>query len=405
MRGSFDYSICLNELMKKLLTAPVRMNLSDTQNQYYQQILQQVAHLSLNFMAVKVEHHPENFIEWCKEFYRICRQDLNLELLDEHQFKPLKKIEDTLTQAISVDQIKLSRVMPWPVFVGFIEQNSSRHGLNERKALLAYLQTKLSTPFDELIKEDRLALIGKHTNKHDPSIYQFDVEWFGATKANKSFMSLVNEQPKAIATLISIIPIEGDITEQIYFDFVEKYIALYSQFLPNEKIAFIPATRLLAMIRPDQFVSLTNAKLDVLCNGLGIAKIANQGPKAFFDYWHDVIITMRNSPWWAHGQPEDENEQAIWAYRAALLDLFIFVEEDHATHSNFVKLRDKPKKATGKQTATKRTKASAEQLVDQALQDESIPEFIKGMRDSIIKSVQAGKSVDDSISLMKAIFS
>ncbi|QOL25325.1 hypothetical protein LP316_13640 [Thalassotalea sp. LPB0316] len=391
--------------MKKLLTAPVQMNLSESQNQYYQQILQHIAQLSLNFMAVKVHTYPEKFLDWCIELHRICQQDLNLALLDDHQFKPLKKIEDTLVQAISVDQIKLSRVMPWPVFAAFIDQNSQRHGLAERIALLDYLQTKKDIAFDQLIEEDKLALIGKHSAKHDPSIYPFDVEWFASTKAAKPFISLVNTQPQAIAQLLATIPATGEVSEQAYFDFVEQYIALFTKYLPNEKIAFMPATRLLAMLRPDQFVALTNAKVDMICQGLGVSKIRSQAPLAFIDYWHEIISTIRTSPWYNQALPEASNEQAIWPYRVALLDMFLFVEEDHASKSNYLKLRDKPAKTSNKTTAVKRTKASAEQLVDHALQDESTPEFIKGMRDSIIKSVQAGKSVDDSINLMKAIFS
>ena len=108
-------------------------------------------------MAVKVEHYPENFLDWCKEFHRICQEDLNLELLDEHQFKPLKKLEETLVQTISINQLKLARVMPWPVFLGFVEENATRHGLNERLALLKHLAALDVSQFDQWIEEDQLA--------------------------------------------------------------------------------------------------------------------------------------------------------------------------------------------------------------------------------------------------------
>ncbi|WP_284208056.1 hypothetical protein [Thalassotalea eurytherma] len=391
--------------MKKLLTSPVQMNLTDTQNQYYQQVLKYVAELSLNFMAVKVVTYPENFLDWCQEFHRICQEDLNLALLDDHQFKPLKKLEDTLVQAISVIQIKLSRVMPWPIFNAFIEQNATRHALQERLGLLAYLKRKLETPYSEWIEEDRLAFIGKHTAKHDPSVYTFDVEWFGATKGAKSFVKLFNEQSHDVCQLLELIPNNGPVSENQYFAFVEAYKALFTQHLPDEKIPFMPATRLLGMLRPDQFVVLTNAKLDSICQGLGVTKISQQVDRAFAEYWHEMIATIRQNTWWQQARPENETEIILWENRAILLDMFCYADENIASQSNYLKLLNKPTKTTSRSTTTKRTKASAEQLVDQALENDDTPDFVKGMRDSIIKSVQAGKSVTDAINLMKAIFS
>ena len=405
MRAYFEYLTAKTYLMKRLLTSPVKMNLTDTQNQYYQQVLKYVTELSLNFMAVKVVTYPESFLDWCQELHRICREDLNLSLLDEHQFKPLKKLEETLVQAISVSQLKLSRVMPWPIFTAFIEQNGTRHALQERLGLLTYLKQKMETQYTDWIEEDRLAFLGKHTAKHDPSVYTFDVEWFGSTKGAKAFVKLFNEQPHDVYQLMQLIPSDGLINESQYFTFVDAYKAIFTQYLPDEKIPFMPATRLLGLLRPDQFLVLTNAKLDSLCQGLGISKLSQQVDHAFAAYWHEMIATIRQTTWWQQTRPTDEAEIKLWENRTILIDMFIYVDENIASQSNYLKLLNKPTKATSRSTTPKRTKASAEQLVDQALENDDMPDFVKGMRESIIKSVQAGKSVTDAINLMKAIFS
>jgi hypothetical protein len=57
-----------------------------------------------------------------------------------------------------------------------------------------------------------------------------------------------------------------------------------------------------------------------------------------------------------------------------------------------------------KATPKKRSKESAEVLVDRALTSEDLPEYMQGKRDSIVIQVKNGKSVEQAIGLMRAIF-
>jgi hypothetical protein len=98
---------------------------------------------------------------------------------------------------------------------------------------------------------------------------------------------------------------------------------------------------------------------------------------------------------------------AIWNNRAVLIDLFLFADVDLAENSNFIRLRDKVRnKAMTKSKATpkKRSKESAEVLVDRALTSDDLPEYMQGKRDSIVIQVKNGKSVEQAIGLMRAIF-
>ena len=100
-------------------------------------------------------------------------------------------------------------------------------------------------------------------------------------------------------------------------------------------------------------------------------------------------------------------ELAIWNNRAVLIDLFLFADVDLAENSNFIRLRDKVRNKAmtkSKTTPKKRSKESAEVLVDRALTSEDLPEYMQGKRDSIVIQVKNGKSVEQAIGLMRAIF-
>mgnify|MGYP000496750737 FL=1 len=159
------------------------------------------------------------------------------------------------------------------------------------------------------------------------------------------------------------------------------------------------------MRRPDQFIALTNAKIDILCQGLSIAKFNGFN---FNAYWQDMIGTLRTFAWWNTAQPTDEADLKVWNARAVLIDLFIYADESLAQGSNYLKLRDKTLKNKGRagsgSVARKRSKESAEMLVDRALAADDIPEYLLGKRDSIINGVKDGKSVEHVIGLMRAIF-
>lgn len=392
--------------MRKLLSSPVKMALSDAENNTYQNALKHVSEISLNLMATKVQNRPEDFLGWCTELLRLCRKDLNVDLLEAEQHKPFKKLQEILELGASVSQLKMARIAPWPIFVGFIEQQSQLHALEERLSLLSHINLCKETPLAEMSENDRLAFAGKHTNNHTPAIYTFDCEWFASTKGAKLFHMLLDTAPQKFDDALSFIPLTGDVTPSQYQDFVKAYRNIFSSYTiekPNgEKAPLAPATRLLAMRRPDQFIALTASKIDALCQGLSIPKFNNFD---FESYWQDMIGTIRTFAWWHQPEPTDERELQLWKVRSLLVDLFLFADEDAAFGSNFLRLRDKgASKSAYKSSYRPRTKLSPEELVDNALAQEGIPEYVQGKRESIIKEVKNGKSVDHVIGLMRAIF-
>jgi hypothetical protein len=383
------------------------MALSDAENSIYQKSLTYIADLSLNLMAVKVDNHPTDFLSWCTELLSLCHQGINRDLLELNQFKPLEKLEKLLANGISVSQLKMLRIAPWPIFLSFIEQQTENHALDERLKLLDYMSKLNVCGLGEMSDNDRLAYAGKHTSNHDHMIYKFDVEWFASTKVAKVFHSLLSEQTEQFEQALSYIPLSGEVSAEHYRNFTCAYKAIFTNFTENkssgEKPPLAPATRLLAMRRPDQFVALTNAKLEVICQGLGLIKFTGFD---FENYWHELIVTIRTCPWWHQEQPTSEFEFKIWQSRAILIDLFLFADKDLAYNSNFLRLRDKALNKPRKLNPSTRTssKLTVEQRVDAALAADDTPEYLKGKRDSIISSVKQGKTVEQVINLMKAIF-
>ena len=406
--------------MKNLLSSPVKMSLSATENQIYQNALKYVTPLSLNLMAVKVEHRPDDFAGWCGEVIRLCREDLNRELLDEEQFAPLKKLQEILEAGFTVGQCKMARTAPWPIFVNFIEQQDTLHALDERLRLMSYIDNIRQQPLADLTIEDRLAFAGKHTSKHDHLTYDFDIEWFASTKAAKVFHVLLEQSPEKIDAALAHIPLTGDVNYEEYQKFVTDFQQIFNDYSQENsvksKAPLAAATRLLAMRRPDQFIALNNNKIEVLCKGLSISKFTNTD---FSSYWDDMIGALRTSPWWSQAEPEVSVEEsteesgtvnrelALWNNRAVLIDLFLFADADLSQNSNYIRARDKAlnkKPAKPRATSKSRSKESAEVQVDKALTAEDLPVYMINKRDSLISQVKAGKSPEQAIALMRAIF-
>ncbi|TMS81182.1 hypothetical protein [Pseudoalteromonas sp. S554] len=386
--------------MKKLLISPSKMTLGEQENQIYQNILKQSSELSLNLMAVKVENHPDDFLPWCYELLNASRDRINYDLLEPQQLPVLKKLHDQLISAISFLQVKTLRVAPWPVVSVFIEQHKDVIALDEQLRLASYVKSIREQSLKDMIPEDLLAFTGKHMASLDPSTYDFDVEWFASTKSAKVFHQLIGDLPGAFDDALANIPLEGDITHYEYQQFVAAYSKIFTD--SSEKPTLAPATRLLAMRRPDIFTPITNSRLDALCAALAVTKLKNSD---FERYWQDIVKGIQAMSWYKMANASNELEEQLVSIKALIPCFFYYADNKTPDSSNYIKLLNKPKRSTTKTGKTQRRgKESAEILVDRALAADDIPEHIRSKRDSIISEVQKGRSVNETISLMRTIF-
>ncbi|MBQ4800111.1 hypothetical protein J8L73_13355 [Pseudoalteromonas sp. MMG006] len=386
--------------MKKLLISPSKMALGEQESQIYQNILKQASELSLNLMAVKVENHPEDFLGWCYELLSASKDRINYDLLETPQLPILKKLHDQLISAISFLQVKTLRVAPWPVVSMFVEQHKELIALEEQLRLTNYISSIRQQSLKEMIPEDLLTFSGKHTSALDPSTYNFDVEWFASTKSAKGFHQMLADLPGAFDDALSHIPLEGDVEQNDYQQFVVAYLNAFNA--TDEKPTLAPATRLLAMRRPDVFTPISNSRLDALCGALGITKLNNRD---FERYWQDIVQSIHAMSWFKMASGSNELETQLVGIKALLPCFFYYADKSTADNSNYIKLLSKPKRSTSTTGKTQRRgKESAEILVDRALAADDIPEHIRTKRDSIISEVQKGRGVNETISLMRTIF-
>ena len=387
--------------MKKLLISPSKMALGEQESQIYQNILKQASELSLNLMAVKVENHPEDFLAWCYELLTASRDRINYDLLEKSQLPILKKLHDQLTSAISFLQLKTLRVAPWPVVNMFVEQHKEVVALDEQLRLINYIANIREQSLKDMIPEDLLTFTGKHTSVLEPSTYNFDVEWFASTKSAKGFHQMLADLPALFDEALAHIPLAGEVTEADYQQFVVSYLHAFNA--SDEKPTLAPATRLLAMRRPDVFTPINNTRLDSLCSALGITKLNNRD---FERYWQDIVQAIHSMSWFKMANGSTELEQQLAAIKALLPCFFYYADKNTPENSNYIKLLNKPKRSSSSAGAKKvrRGKESAEILVDRALADDDIPEHIRAKRDSIISEVEKGRGVAETISLMRTIF-
>ncbi|MFY8329153.1 hypothetical protein [Pseudoalteromonas sp. ZZD1] len=386
--------------MKKLLISPSKMALGEQESQIYQNILKQASEISLNLMAVKIENHPEDFLGWCYELLSASKDRINYDLLEANQLPILKKLHDLLISAISFLQLKTLRVAPWPVVSMFVDQHKELIALDEQLRLTNYIANLREQPLKEMIPEDLLTFCGKHTAALDPSTYNFDVEWFCSTKSAKGFHQMMADLPGLFDDALVNIPLEGEVSEADYQQFVVGYLLAFNG--SDEKPTLAPATRLLAMRRPDIFTPINNTRLDALCSALGITKLNNRD---FERYWQDIVQTIHAMSWFKMATGSNELEQQLVSIKALLPCLFYYADKSTADSSNYIKLLNKPKRSTSTSTkSVRRGKESAEILVDRALSSDEIPEHIRAKRDSIISEVQKGRGVNETISLMRTIF-
>ena len=78
------------------------------------------------------------------------------------------------------------------------------------------------------------------------------------------------------------------------------------------------ATRLLALARPECYVSLNGASRD------GLAKCSDLAPTTLDRRYDKLLEWVHGSTWYGAPRPSDSREGEIWDYRAALVDAFVY---------------------------------------------------------------------------------
>lgn len=205
--------------------------------------------------------------------------------------------------------------MTWPEFI----QEVRKEGTDRLEQRIKVLEVPRDAfrgvnHFHEIRLEERKFIAGI-PNRLFPK-EEVDYGYFGSMQGAGTFKKHIIENDERISKALDQIPFSGQVTRQQY----ENYVDIFSSAFEKKYIA--PATRLLAMKRPDIFICFDGKNKKGLCEDFEIT----QSGLNFDRYWTEIIERILDSNWWNNPQPQSEEERKISAARAAFLDAIYYEE-------------------------------------------------------------------------------
>ncbi|MDE7547603.1 phospholipase D family protein [Acetobacter fabarum] len=210
--------------------------------------------------------------------------------------------------------------MEWPQFVKLVRRDEY-HDFKKRMKLVQAIQQIFSRnpSFANLSLAEAKGIAGM-LGKNDAEaagLTNFEWGWFGSMGAAGTFSELIGLEDDALAAAVDMIPSRGDVTEAQFNNYVLAFTATFSKSVRVARLA--PATRLLAMKRPDVFVCVNRGNINALAEALSFAPTTTK----LENYWARVIEPIRQAPWYTVERPRGR-DAALWDARAAMLDAIYY---------------------------------------------------------------------------------
>jgi HKD family nuclease len=195
----------------------------------------------------------------------------------------------------------------------------SAHLFKERLQVLRSARALFATgvPYAKWTEDNRKLVAGTLGRKksQQPGV---DYGLFGSMGASGTFANLVIDAPQGLSAALDCIPLLGVVTQDDYDRYCEAFIAAFDQ---DGRVGGLPpATRLLALKRPDAFVCIDSANRKDLCENFGVSPTTTN----LENYWQRIIEPMHGDAWWRHPQPTKAADAEIWLGRAAMLDAIYY---------------------------------------------------------------------------------
>lgn len=199
--------------------------------------------------------------------------------------------------------------MDWSEFMIKVK-NDKLHSVDTRLKVLDVARNLFEKvdSFSELSDDERKFIAGTSNRLEVDD----DVDWrfFGTMSGNGIFANRIKENDINISNALDEIPLLGQITKIHY----ERFIDAFKKTSKDTLTA--PASRLLAMKRPDVFVCLNSKNKRALCKDFDIV----QSGINYERYWNEVIARIYDSEWWINPKPKNKTERRVSEARAAFLD-------------------------------------------------------------------------------------
>lgn len=210
--------------------------------------------------------------------------------------------------------------MEWSEFA-MLARRDEYHDFENRMKLVRTIQQIFSrTPsFSNISAAEAKGIagvLGKNEAEAE-GLADLDWGWFGSMGGAGTFAELIGLEDRALAAALDAIPRRGDVTEAQFDDYVA---AFTSAFANSSRVARLaPATRLLAMKRPDAFVCVNGGNTSSLAEALSFAPTTIN----LENYWGRVIEPIRQAPWYTAERPTGHDTE-LWDARVAMLDAIYY---------------------------------------------------------------------------------
>lgn len=214
--------------------------------------------------------------------------------------------------------------MEWPEFVKLVRRDKY-HDFKKRMKLVRAIQQIFSrTPSfaNVSVAEAKgiAGVLGKNEAETE-GLANLEWGWFGSMGGAGTFAELIGLEDGALAASLDAIPRRGDVTETQFNDYIAAFTAAFSKSSRVARLA--PATRLLAMKRPDVFVCVNGGNTPGLAEALTFAPTTIK----LENYWGRVIEPIRQAPWYTVERPAGRDTE-LWDARAAMLDAIYYRPTD-----------------------------------------------------------------------------
>lgn len=210
--------------------------------------------------------------------------------------------------------------MEWPEFLK-LARRDEYHDFEKRMKLVRAIQQIFSrTPSFAKVSAAEAKGIAGVLGKNEAEaegLADLDWGWFGSMGGAGTFAELIGLEDGALAAALDAIPRRGDVTEAQFNDYVAAFTAAFSKSSRVARLA--PATRLLAMKRPDVFVCVNGGNTPGLAEALSFAPTTIK----LENYWGRVIESIRQAPWYTAERPTGRDTE-LWDARVAMLDAIYY---------------------------------------------------------------------------------
>jgi hypothetical protein len=210
--------------------------------------------------------------------------------------------------------------MSWKDFVKLARQDT-HHDFKKRMKLVREIQQMFAktASFANLSVAEWKGIAGVlgGVEAEGAGLDDFDWGWFGSMGGAGTFAELIGQRDGALAAALDTIPKRGDVTEALFTGYVQAFTDAFSG---SSRIARLgPATRLLAMKRPDFFVCVTGGNQTNLAEALAFAPTTI----SLDNYWERIIVPIQQAPWFTAPRPAGRDME-LWDTRVAMLDAIYY---------------------------------------------------------------------------------